>query len=83
MEPVLLNICASDVSASAKDMVRATFNPSGLSSVDEIKLLAAALISRMEPIREARGDGGRCAAIAITNIEQAAMWAVKAATAGK
>lgn len=83
MEPIIVSVTPNDLSQSAKDMVRAQFNPSGLTGVDEIKALFAALITRMEPIRDARGDGGRCAAIAITQIEGAAMWAVKAATAGK
>ena len=79
----MIAISRDDVSESAAGMVRASFNPSGLGGVDEIKLLSARLITLMEPIRDARGDGGRCAAVAITQIEGAAMWAVKAATAGK
>lgn len=79
----MITIDSSNVSETAAGMVRASFNPSKLSGVDEIKLLSARLITLMEPIRDARGDGGRCAAVAITQIEGAAMWAVKAATAGK
>lgn len=70
-----------DVSESAASMVRANFNPSMLSSVDVLKYLSAALITMMEPGKKAGGDTGRCAALAITNYEQAAMWAVKSATA--
>lgn len=72
-----------DASPSALGLVRLGFNPSGLSAVDQFKLLTAFLVTLLEPIRDARGDGGRCAAVAITRFEEAAMWAVKAATAGK
>lgn len=71
------------VSETALAAVRHTFNPSGSSEVETAKLLAAAAITQMEPVRDARGEGGRCAAIAVTGIEQAAMWAVKAVTAEK
>ncbi len=64
------------VSQAALDRVRASFNPSDKPRVDRIKLLAAALISEIED-----GPSSREAALAVTNIEQGAMWAVKAATA--
>lgn len=70
------------VTQSALDQVRAKFNPSGLSAVDYAKALCAAVITSMEVTRDGRGEGGRCAAIAITNTETAAMYAVKALTAG-
>ena len=67
-------------SLTSTAQVRLGFNPSMLSEVDGIKLLAAAMITLMEPHRDARQEAGRCAAIAITKIEEAAMWAVKAVT---
>lgn len=76
----MLVVSHENVSESALAMVRAKFNPSGQSEVDEIKLLAARLITLMEPMKAGRRGDARCAAVAITNIEQAAMWAVKAAT---
>jgi hypothetical protein len=50
------------------------FNPSGLSAVDGIKSRTEDL---MKFIRENIKDN-RCRSIALTNYEQAAMWAVKA-----
>jgi len=68
------------VNKKAMAMVRADFNPSGLQKVDEVKLITARLITLMQ-------DGldldPRCAALAITHYENAAMWAVKALTASK
>lgn len=65
-----------------QDRVRVNFNPSGDSEVDEIKRQTAVLIDMCETFRE---DGfpeqSRCAALAQTAYEEAAMWAVKAATA--
>ncbi len=63
------------VTQAALDQVCAQFNPSGSTAVDRIKLLAAALLSEVKltgPSRET--------SLAETNIEQGAMWAVKAAT---
>jgi len=57
------------------------FNPSSNSAVDEIKRGAATLIDFLKPIADDRAHpGARCAAIAMTEIESAAMWAVKAVT---
>lgn len=69
------------VSATAKEAVRFSFNPSAIDRVATVKLLAAALIQECEEIR-AEGKAAREASIAITEIESAAMWAVKAATKG-
>lgn len=69
------------VSGSAADLVRYKFNPSGLSDVQRIKFLAAALISECEEIRDQKGEGAREAAIAITDLQKASMMAVAAATA--
>lgn len=58
-----------------------SFNPSANPTVDTIKARAAALIDLLEGIASDRGHpGARCAAVAMTEIESAAMWAVKAVT---
>ena len=62
-----------------------TFNPSASSVVDEIKRKAADLIDLIESIPSDRdsergNEAGRLKALAQTEIETAAMWAVKAAT---
>ena len=62
-------------------LVRVDFNASGNSDVDEIKTLAARLIDRIDLLDGAPEDAGRHKALAITAVEQASMWAVKAATA--
>lgn len=64
-------------------LVRANFNPSGMPVVDDIKLLAAALISVARHVQKSNPAGGREAAIAITHLQTASMFAVAAATAGK
>jgi hypothetical protein len=51
-----------------------SFNPSGKSEVDAIKQMTETL---MEYLRENVPDN-RARSIALTNYEQAAMWAVKA-----
>jgi hypothetical protein len=57
------------------------FNPSSNSRVDTIKAAAASLIDELAPIAADRDHpGARCASIAMTEIESAAMWAVKAVT---
>ena len=58
--------------------VRTDFNVSGKSIVDEIKLKSAELINLCEGLKE---KDGRLASLAQTTYEEAAMWAVKAATA--
>lgn len=61
--------------------VGVTFNPSGNDKVALIKSMAAALIDELAPIAADREHpGARCAAVAMTEIEGAAMWAVKAVT---
>lgn len=67
--------------------VGVTFNPSQSTIVDQIKAQAAALIDLIDSIPSDRDteDGnerGRLKALAQTDIEGAAMWAVKAATKG-
>lgn len=58
--------------------VRITFNPSENKVVDLIKQKTAELIDLAE---ELKSKDGRLASLAQTSYEEAAMWAVKAATA--
>lgn len=60
--------------------VRTDFNVSGSSKVDEIKQKSADLINICESLK-AEGKDGRLVSLAQTGYEEAAMWAVKAATA--
>jgi hypothetical protein len=69
-----------------EDRVRVTFNPSNNDLVHQIKQKTAELIDLCESLRgHAVGpnlsDKNRCVAMAQTGFEDAAMWAVKAATA--
>jgi len=59
--------------------VRLDFNPSGDQNVRNIKEQSAALIDLCEAFKKS-GEQARCAALAQTAYEEAAMWAVKAAT---
>lgn len=66
--------------------VRASFNPSGVGSINCIKNETARLINVCEEMKPKEGepvDGEkmRLIALAQTAYEEAAMWAVKAATA--
>ena len=58
--------------------VRTKFNPSADSTVDQIKQRTAELINMCEDLKD---KDPRLAAIAMTTFEDAAMWAVKLATA--
>jgi hypothetical protein len=60
--------------------VRTTFNPSADSVVDKLKQKSAELIDMCEQLKS---KDPRLAALAQTAYEEAAMWAVKAATADK
>lgn len=60
--------------------VRTEFNPSASSDVDLIKQKSAELINLVENLQTA---DRRLVSLAQTTYEEAAMWAVKAATAGK
>jgi hypothetical protein len=69
-----------------EDRVRTKFNPSANGLVDQIKQKSAELIDlcdQMKPVRDS--DAGlaklRLISLAQTSYEEAAMWAVKAATA--
>lgn len=75
-----LNIDHEQISKSAAEAVRLSFNPSGLDEVGELKLIAAAFITKVEAIKS---KAPRECAVAITNMQQASMWAVFAATTGK
>lgn len=61
-----------------EDRVRTKFNPSANSIVDQIKQHSAALIDTCEALKV---RDPRLASLAQTAYEEAAMWAVKAATA--
>ena len=58
------------------------FNPSGDSNVTSIKRIAAELIDTIDQWVDDRGDPEvkRLKALAMTHVEDAAMWGVKAAT---
>lgn len=55
-----------------------SFNPTGDSRVDDIKRLTDELIQMVSEYAADSPQGKRRAALAATNYEQAAMWAVKA-----
>jgi hypothetical protein len=61
-----------------EDRVRIKFNPSADSVVDQIKQKSAELIDLCETLKS---KDARLSALAQTHYEDAAMWAVKAATA--
>lgn len=61
-----------------EDRVRIKFNPSDNSLVSQIKQKSAELIDLCETLKD---KDARLAALAQTHYEDAAMWAVKAATA--
>ena len=59
-----------------------SFNPGGDPQVDGIKQITASLITELAEFMEHsdNSEANRCAAIAQTKFEEAAMWAVKAVT---
>ncbi len=61
-----------------EDRVRTKFNPSADTVIDQIKQKSAELINLCEMLKS---KDGRLASLAQTSYEEAAMWAVKAATA--
>lgn len=63
-----------------EDRVRVKFNPSADGVVDQIKQKSAELIDLCEGLKPL---DGRLASLAQTAYEEAAMWAVKAATTQK
>jgi hypothetical protein len=72
-----------------EDRVRVKFNPSADGVVDKIKQKSAELIDLVEEMKAAAQRVGshseviRLCSLAQTHYEDAAMWAVKAATADK
>ena len=66
-----------------EDRVRVKFNPSATDLVYQIKQKSAELIDLIQAIEVETAEQERCIAIAQERYEEAAMWAVKAATAGK
>lgn len=74
-------IKSDDISPTAADAVRLNFNPSHNDRINMIKLHTASLITLLEQIRDER-PAAREAAVAITNVQTASMWAVLAATKG-
>lgn len=64
--------------------VRVSFNPSSNPIVDDIKKKSAELIDLYESLKDpyngAPNEKNRCFAVAQTEVESAAMWAVKGAT---
>ena len=64
---------------NGNERVRLGFNPSGSIAVSEIKGKTAELIDYCDQFKKT-GEQARCAALAQTAYEEAAMWAVKAAT---
>jgi acetolactate synthase small subunit len=65
--------------------VRITFNPNQDPIVEQIKKQSAALIDLVSTLKTdgTSGETIRLVSLAQTSIEEAAMWAVKAATATK
>lgn len=59
-------------------LVGKSFNPGGSEHVTTLKRMAAEMIDYVRK----HGKDGRCTAIATTDIESAAMWAVKSVTKG-
>lgn len=69
-----------DISETAKQAIRLAFNPSGDPRVVRLKMLAAAFITECQGVQAELPEGAREAAVAITNMQTASMWAVLAAT---
>lgn len=68
----------SETKTLGEARVRTDFNVTNNSTVDVIKQKSAELINICETLKE---KDGRLASLAQTSFEEAAMWAVKAATA--
>lgn len=72
---------AARYSQSAARLIGVDFNPSKIPEVDRIKSLAAELVTAIEPFKQTKsGEINRLASLAMTHVETAAMFAVKAAT---
>ena len=70
------------VTEAALAEVRYKFNPSGLPTVDRLKIVAAAFLAVCDEVAVANPVAGRELALAKTNMQQASMWAVSGATKG-
>lgn len=68
----------SETKTLGESRVRTEFNVTKNSTIDLIKQKSAELINICETLKE---KDGRLASLAQTSFEEAAMWAVKAATA--
>lgn len=68
-----------------EERVRIKFNPSANSMVEEIKQKSAGLIDLCHHLAQqaTTSEQARLWALAMTDYEAAAMWAVKAATSGQ
>jgi hypothetical protein len=65
--------------ADSRSPTHADFNPDGDDRIDRVKAKADELIDLIEELAENKeGEARRRFALARTNIEQGAMWAVKA-----
>ena len=73
--------------SKGESRVGISFNPSGIQEVDHIKHATSELIDLLEVVKENNvfdnQEVSRCASIAQTKFEEAAMWAVKAITKPK
>jgi len=76
----MLSMPGPDGMSLGANRVRESFNPSGTSMVDKIKRYTADLIDLCEDLKHL---DPRLASLAQTAYEEAAMWAVKAATTEK
>lgn len=76
---------SADGQSLGAQRVRESFNPSGDTMVDKIKRYTADLIDLCAEIKQQvdKPESDRLCALAQTAYEEAAMWAVKAATTGK
>ena len=70
------------VSDQAKEAVRIGFNPSAIRDVDRIKVLTGGLLTLLYQLQAAKPEAGREFAKAITEVQDASMWAVLGATKG-
>ena len=70
------------VSDQAKEAVRIGFNPSAIPDVDRIKALTGGLLTLLYQLQAAKPEAGREFAKAITEVQDASMWAVLAAMKG-
>jgi len=74
------------VSTLGENRVRVEFNPSGEGVVYDIKRHSAEMIDFVEKVKAGypgNGEVARLCALAQTAYEEAAMWAVKAATTSR